>query len=213
MLAACSSMSTVDGRRSTSEASRKKRALLLGWSALIVSLIALLSVLAVVEHEEVHKLPGKVTRIIDADTIEVRVATGSMRVRLHAIDAPELDQPWGPEATQALSKMILGKKVELEPFEQDRYDRLVATVFVGKVDVNADLVRLGHAWAFRPQMTTADAQLCDLEGQARAARRGLWSLALDQVEAPWEWRSTTTFKSTTNYSMQTAADCIAAIGE
>ena len=206
-------MSTVDGRRSTSEASRKKRALLLGWSALIVSLIALLSVLAVVEHEEVHKLPGKVTRIIDADTIEVRVATGSMRVRLHAIDAPELDQPWGPEATQALSRMILGKKVELEPFEQDRYDRLVATVFVGKVDVNSDLVRLGHAWAFRPQMTTADAQLCDLEGQARAARRGLWSLALDQVEAPWEWRSTTTFKSGTNYSKETTADCIAAIGE
>lgn len=206
-------MSTVDGRRSTSEASRKKRALLLGWSALIVSLIALLSVLAVVEHEEVHKLPGKVTRIVDADTIEVRVATGSMRVRLHAIDAPELDQPWGPEATQALSRMILGKKVELEPFEQDRYDRLVATVFVGKVDVNSDLVRLGHAWAFRPQMTTADAQLCDLEGQARAARRGLWSLALDQVEAPWEWRSTTTFKSSTNYSKETTANCIAAIGE
>ena len=157
-------MSTVDGRPSTSEASRKRRAVLLGWSALIVSLIALLSVLAVVEHEDVHRLPGRVTRIIDADTIEVRLATGSMRVRLYAIDAPELDQPWGPEATQALSKMILGKKVELEPFEQDRYDRLVATVFVGKVDVNADLVRLGPYGHFVPQMTTADAQLCDLEG-------------------------------------------------
>ena len=206
-------MSTIDGRPPPSAASRKNRAVLLGWIAVIASLAALLSVLAVVEHEESPKFPGRVTRIVDADTIEVRLETGAIRVRLHAIDAPELDQPWGPEATQALSKMILGRKVELEPFEQDRYDRLVATVFVGKVDVNADLVRLGHAWAFRPQMTTADAQLCDLEGQARAARRGLWSLALDQVEAPWEWRSTTTFKSTTNYSMQTAADCIAAIGE
>lgn len=206
-------MSTFDRRPSPSAASRRKRAVLLGWSALITSLAALLSVLAVVEHEEMHKLPGRVTRIVDADTIEVRLATGSMRVRLHAIDAPELDQPWGPEATQALSKMILGKQVALEPFEQDRYDRLVATVFVGGVDVNADLVRLGHAWAFRPEMTTADTQLCDLEGQARAARRGLWSLALDQVEAPWEWRRTTTLKSITDYSTQTAADCIAAIGE
>jgi endonuclease YncB( thermonuclease family) len=75
-----------------------------------VSLVALLSVLAVVEHEDAPDCPARVTRIIDADTIEVRLATGSMRVRLYAIDAPELDQPWGPEATQALSKMILGKK-------------------------------------------------------------------------------------------------------
>jgi endonuclease YncB( thermonuclease family) len=179
---------------------------------LIVSLIALLSVLAVVEKEESPKFPGRVTRIIDADTIEVRLETGPIRVRLHAIDAPELDQPWGPEATQALSKMILGKNVALQPFDEDRDGRIVATVFLKKADINADLVRLGHAWAFRPQMTKADEQLCDLEGQARAARLGLWSLPVDQTEAPWEWRGTE-LKSVTDYSKQTTADCIAAIGE
>ena len=211
MLAACSRMSTIDGRPSPSAASRKNRAVLLGRIAVIAALVALLSVLAVVDHEESPKFPGRVTRIVDADTIEVRLETGAIRVRLHAIDAPELDQPWGPEATQALSKMILGKNVALEPFEQDQDKRVVATVFLGKVDVNADLVRLGHAWAFRPQMTKADEQLCELEGEARAARRGLWSLPVDQTQAPWEWRSTT-LKSVTYHSTEMTADCMAAIG-
>ena len=190
----------------------QKRAVLFARLAAVAALAALLSVLAVVHREESPKFPGRVTRIFDADAIEVRLATGPIRVRLHAIDAPELDQPWGPEATQALSKMILAKNVSLEPLDEDRDGRIVATVFLGKVNVNADLVRLGHAWAFRPQMTKADAQLCDLEGQARAARRGLWSLPLDQTEAPWEWRRTT-LKSITEYSKETAADCVADIGE
>jgi len=205
-------MSTFTSGPPPAAASPKRRAVLFAWLAVITSLIALLSVLAVVEHQESPRFPGRVTRIVDADTIEVRLETGSIRVRLHAIDAPELDQPWGPEAIQALSKMVLGKNVALEPFAEDEVDRVVATVFLGKADVNADLVRLGHAWAFRPQMTKADEQLCDLEGQARAARRGLWSLPPDQTEAPWEWRRTT-LKSVTDYSTQTTADCITAIGE
>ncbi len=113
-MATFSSMSTFTSGPPSAAASQK-RALLLGRLAAIAALAALLSVLAVVHHEESPKFPGRVTRIVDADTIEVRLATGPIRVRLHAIDAPELDQPWGPEATRALSKMILGMSVALEP--------------------------------------------------------------------------------------------------
>jgi endonuclease YncB( thermonuclease family) len=195
-----------------SAAASQKRAVLLGRFAAIAALVALLSVLAVVEHDESPKFAGRVMRIVDADAIEVRLETGLIRVRLHAIDAPELDQPWGLEATQALSKMILRKNVTLEPLDEDRDGRIVANLYLGDVDVNADLVRSGHAWAFRPQMTKDDAQLCDLEGQARAARRGLWSLPLEQTEAPWEWRRAT-LKSIRDYTKETTADCVAAIGE
>lgn len=196
-----------------SAAATQKRAVVFARLAVIAAVAGLLSVLAVVvKQEESPKYPGKVTRIIDADTIEVRLQTGPIRVRLHAIDAPELDQPWGPEATQALSKLILGKAVALEPFDEDEQHHIVATVFLDKLDVNADLVRLGHAWAFRPQMTKADEQLCDLEGEARTERRGLWSLPADQTEAPWEWRRAT-LKQAIDYSRQTTADCIASIGE
>ncbi len=41
-------------------------------------------------------------------------------------DAPEAGQPDGKAAKAALSPLIFGKAVEVDPFEQDRYDRLVA---------------------------------------------------------------------------------------
>ena len=55
------------------------------------------------------------------------------------------------------------------------------------MDVNAALVRDGAAWVCRRYVD--DPRLLELEGEARAARRGLWGLPeVDQV-APWEWRA------------------------
>lgn len=154
-------------------------------------------------------LPGVVTRVIDGDTLDVRLDSGSIRVRLHAIDTPERAQPWGREAAAALAALVAGKHVELEPFEQDAYDRLVARVFLDGIDVNGVLVDHGHAWAFRRYMTRDDAAYCTLEDEARIAGRGLWTLPAEQRIAPWEWRHRS---AATDYSFETAENCIAAIG-
>ena len=45
----------------------------------------------------------KVDRVTDGDTIVLMDRT---RVRLHGIDAPERDQPYGPIATAALEYMV-----------------------------------------------------------------------------------------------------------
>src|SRR5262245_61791988 len=66
--------------------------------------------------EESPVLPGTVTRIIDGDTIDVQLSTGPIRVRLHGVDTPERDQPWGKESTAALTALVMGKDVEIEPF-------------------------------------------------------------------------------------------------
>jgi len=68
---------------------------------------------------------GRGGRRRDGDTADIRLQSGMVRVRLHAIDAPERDQPKGAASKAALSKLIYGKGVKLEPIEQDRYDRLV----------------------------------------------------------------------------------------
>ena len=50
---------------------------------------------------------AKVNRVIDGGTVVVATDEGkSVRIRMSDIDAPEKDQPWGPEATQALSVLI-----------------------------------------------------------------------------------------------------------
>jgi hypothetical protein len=105
--------------------------------------------------------------------------------------------------------LLAGKQIELEPFEQDAYDRLVARVFADGSDVNGALVREGRAWAYRKYMTRADAAYCTYEHEARNARRGLWALASNERIAPWEWRK---HSVATDYSHATAENCVAAIG-
>jgi endonuclease YncB( thermonuclease family) len=158
-------------------------------------------------------LTGVVTKVVDADTIDVQLASGPIRIRLHGIDAPEKSQPWGREAAAFLRGKILNYTVELEPFQQDRYQRMIAIVHSGGVDVNAELVRLGHAWAYRKYMRKADAALCANEAEARLARRGLWSLPRDERIAPWEYRKRNKLDHFTDYSASTIGQCVAAIGK
>ena len=108
--------------------------------------------------------------------------------------------------------MVLGRQVELEPFEQDRYERLVARVFTGERDINGELVKLGHAWAFRKYMKREDAAYCTLEAEARTAKRGLWGLPKDERVAPWEWRKRRSLVTFTDYSGESASACVEAIG-
>ena len=61
----------------------------------------------------------KVDRVTDGDTI---VLMDSTRVRLHGIDTPERDQPYGSEATAALERMV-ARSVYMVEVDTDRYGR------------------------------------------------------------------------------------------
>ena len=70
-----------------------------------------------------------VTKVIDGDTIEITDAGGiRTRVRFRDVDAPELDEPGGPEAKAELEARLLGKRVRVVPHARDRYGRLIAEV-------------------------------------------------------------------------------------
>jgi len=130
------------------------------------------------------QLVGRVDQVADGDTLTVRVDSEPHRVRLHQIDAPEHDQPGGAAARRALARKVDGKFVRVSVATVDDYGRLVAGVSLGERDINRELVREGHAWAFRRYLE--DRSLLDDEAAARRAGRGLWAGA-DPVP-PWEWR-------------------------
>lgn len=159
-------------------------------------------------------LTGTVVKVVDADTVDVQLASDPkpLRVRLHAIDAPEKSQAFGKEATQFLSTLLLHKSVQVEPISQDRYDRLVGIIYLGDVNVNSDLVRAGYAWAYRQYMKKSDAKLCALEAQARISKLGLWQTPTDELEAPWEFRNKK-LEYVTDYSEETVRQCVDAIGQ
>jgi endonuclease YncB( thermonuclease family) len=158
-------------------------------------------------------LVGIVTRVTDGDTIHVQLSSGDIIVRLDSIDAPEHDQPGGREATQALTALVLGHAVSLEVITQDRYERLVAQVLLNGESVNARLVREGHAWAYRFFVKNPD--YCRWEDEARSAHRGLWEAAPASWVYPSDWRRLQSHKidKTEDFSVETAAHCVAGIGK
>ena len=109
-----------------------------------------------------------VTSVHDGDTIKVQLSAGPVLVRLANIDAPESIQSGGGAATRALHNRILGQPVSLKVVDRDRDELLVAVVFLGDENINAWMVKQGHAWAYRGFNQEAD--YCVWENAARSLR-------------------------------------------
>jgi endonuclease YncB( thermonuclease family) len=120
-----------------------------------------------------------VARVHDGDTLTL---TSGAKVRLVQIDAPELETDcYGRAALRALVALVpAGTRVTLvsDPALDDRdaYDRLLRYVFVGRRNVNLELVREGAAspYFFRRARGRYADQLLAAVDEARRAHRGYW---------------------------------------
>jgi endonuclease YncB( thermonuclease family) len=133
---------------------------------------------------------ARVVGVVDGDSIRVvredDAARQVLEIRLSGIDAPERGQPWWKTARAALARRVSRKSVRINAVTTDRYGRTVGEVYADNVCVGCELLREGHAWVYRTY--TSDPVLLGLEAEARAARRGLWSLPEREQVPPWEWR-------------------------
>ena len=129
-------------------------------------------------------LEGQVVRIVDGDTIHVRIADRVEKVRYIGVNTPEVhhptkgEQPGGREAATVNGELVKGRAVrlELDVQSRDRYGRLLAYVWVDDVMVNAELVRRGYAQVMTvPPNVRYQSLFLRLQREARAAGRGLWA--------------------------------------
>lgn len=132
-----------------------------------------------------HSFDAELLWVMDGDSLWARIAGEQVEVRLADIDAPEHGQPYAWEAKLALIDLVRGERMTVVPREIDRHGRMVARVWVCEMDLSRELVNRGAAW-FYPAYAK-DGTLRELERQARAAKRGLWSLEGPRL-APWAWR-------------------------
>jgi endonuclease YncB( thermonuclease family) len=153
------------------------------WLVSSIVIGALLSPLASVASED---LSGKVIGITDGDTLTVLVERKPVKIRLAEIDTPERGQPWATRAKQALSEKVFGKSVRVEVTDTDRYGRSIGHIFLGERDINREMIREGHAWAYRKYLR--DPSLLRDEEHARENQLGLWSHSEVPI-APWDWRA------------------------
>lgn len=132
-------------------------------------------------------LVGQV-QVLDGDTLRV----GSMLVRLHGLDAPEVEQmcgtgdspmwPCGDWVRSEVRALYHGKMATCQVLDRDRYDRAVATCQVAGQDVGEILVAAGLAFAYRSYSMAYDLT----EKQAVVAGAGLHGQG---VQAPSDFRA------------------------
>lgn len=134
-------------------------------------------------------LIGKVVKIQDGDTITIiDQSKKQYRIRFAQIDAPESKQPWGSRSKSYLTSRVAGETVTVVISGKDHYKRVLGTVFLSGININAELVETGNAWAYTKYVT--DKKLFVLEKQARLNKAGLWQLSEKETIAPWIWRKT-----------------------
>ncbi len=156
---------------------------------LVLALLAALAALApgVVRDELAARggdaQEGRVVRVVDGDTVHVRLASGRERVRLIGVDTPEVTgsrrECWGARASAATRRLLAGRRVRLrtDVEERDRFGRLLAYVerSADGLDAGAELLRRGHADVLEvaPNLRRAG-RYARLARAARRAGRGLW---------------------------------------
>jgi micrococcal nuclease len=162
-------------------------------NALGLALIVLLGLL-LLGHSSGQEVAvtGVVVGVHDGDSLTVLLPSNTqIKIRVAFLDAPELGQPFGYRAKQAMSDLVFGKSVLFYPHAIDRYGRTVAQVVVEGTDVGLELLGQGLCWIYSRNIEEARPEIQAIyrkaQTEARQHRRGLWSDTRKPVR-PWEWR-------------------------
>jgi micrococcal nuclease len=105
-------------------------------------LVLILSVLAMTACRTSKTVPSrtasalydKCVSVQNGDTITLLSADKVQhKIKLYGIDAPELKQDFADASKRHLSNIVLGKPVRYEDHGKDRYGRVLAVVFCGRL--------------------------------------------------------------------------------
>jgi micrococcal nuclease len=131
------------------------------------------------------RLEGKVTRIIDGDTVEVTIGDRKETVRMLLVDTPEIKkpgtdvQPFGPEASAFTKETLEGNQVTLERdvSERDQYGRALYYIWIGDKMFNELLLEKGLARVavFPPDVKYVE-RFRELQKKAEEEAAGIWSI-------------------------------------
>jgi endonuclease YncB( thermonuclease family) len=156
--------------------------------ALLAALALAVPILPAAAQSPAGQNLAGLARVVDGDTITIAEA----RVRLEGIDAPEAGQTckrawfgtWacGTAATNALVKLVEGREVVCAHKGWDKYGRFLGICSVEGLDINAEMVRQGMAWAF---VKYSQAYIAE-EAEARVAQRGIWQA---ETQTAWDYRA------------------------
>ena len=128
------------------------------------------------EQESSHFISSKYAplKIVDGDSFEI----GTERIRLMGVDAPEYNQSCknnkkekyscGKATLDFLTELISDNEVKCKSHKKDKYNRHLSTCYVNDKDINAELIKNGHA------ITYLESNYQKEEKFAKRHKLGLW---------------------------------------
>ena len=130
-----------------------------------------------------EEIKGKVTSVIDGNTIEITLNSGEKyTVLLHGIDCPDLGQNFAENARTLVQKLLLNKNITIVVKGKDKVGNRIGDILVeGVPDPKRELIRTGLAWTTDP-----DPELESLKEHARDQGLGIWSE--ENPMPPWLFR-------------------------
>ena len=144
------------------------------------------------EEEAEYDETVTVERIVDGDTIRIDPAVDDIdEVRLIGIDTPETKdpdcdvQPYGPEALTFTRDELQGEEVGLEFDEDrvDRYDRLLAYVYLDDEMFNETLLEEGYAQVYIVSPNDRyEERFEEAQEAAQDEELGIWGLASSEQD-------------------------------
>lgn len=162
----------------------------------ILILVILISILTI--SLESFSQDYKVTKVFDGDTFIAEDGNISFKVRIAGIDAPEYKQPYSHKSKKYLKKLILNQRVILKPLHHklDKYNRLLAQVYLGEKNIGLELIQEGLAFYYRPfcrdypldsKKYNYDPLIyVEAEKKAKESKLNIWKL--DNLEKPCDFR-------------------------
>jgi len=137
---------------------------------------------------------SQVSRIIDGDTIE----TSEGIIRLKGINTPEKSMPFYQEAKDYLSQQVQNKTIKLESYGTDKYNRILAHIFMpdedgtpvpnlegtllraDKQNINEQILKQGLGTLYYYEPDRHYKKLKQAEEFARLNQKGLWQKSPDE---------------------------------
>lgn len=138
---------------------------------------------------------GVVRRVPDGRTVAILGPGGrEVGLRLFGLDAPvpprgsRPGQPHGLESRRVLKEKLVGKRVRASIVDTGRGGIETGVVYLGDRNVNLEILREGHAWAYTDYPKTKDlSEYVAAEKTARSKGLGIWKEY--NPMPPWEFRA------------------------
>ena len=164
-------------------------------SLFVVGLIYCLSIIldnsAFIDSVEFHSSQDnelyKIVRVIDGDTIVIKINDKAETVRLIGINTPETVDPrrpvecFGIEASNRAKEILSGKSVRLEEDDlvgkRDKYGRLLKYIFLENgTNFNKTMISEGYAYEYTYDLPYKyQSEFKQAEKEAKEMKKGLWA--------------------------------------